>query len=278
MGFHSWGCGVWTADLAQPDSRRQSFGDGTFLVGSDIAPGRYRASASTTWCTWERLSGFGGTDEEVVGRATLGGSSFIVEITATDVGFSPSGQCGTWQMDTSSRISPGQPFGDGVYHIGSEIAPGRYRIASLDGLNGRCWWARLSGFGGTQEDELGRYDAKWSTSSAIVDLSASDTGFASNHCGIWTPVGEPPIAPGDPVPAGAFLVGSEIAPGRYAQTTPSARHEHPCEWKRVSGFGGSNSEVIAAGSAPAERTATVEIATADVGFISYRCGPWTSVP
>ena len=278
VGFHSWGCGVWTADLTHSDGRRQSFGDGTFLVGSDIAPGRYRASASTTWCTWERLSGFGGTAEEVVGRAALGGSSFIVEITATDVGFSASGQCGTWQLDTASRISPGQPFGDGVYHVGSEIAPGRYRIASLDGLNGWCWWARLSGFGGTQDDELGRYDAKWSTSSAIVDLSASDTGFASNHCGIWTPAGEPLIAPGDPVPAGAFLVGSEIAPGRYAQTTPSAHHEHPCEWKRVSGFGGSNSEVIAAGSAPAESTATVEIATADAGFISHRCGPWTSVP
>ena len=278
VGFHSWGCGIWTTDLAHPDGIRQSFGDGTFLVGSDMQPGRYRALPSTTRCVWERLRGFGGTDEEVVGRGSLSGSSFIVEIAPTDVGFYTDARCGAWQLDTIPRLSPGQPFGGGVYHVGSEIAPGRYRIASLDGLDGFCWWARLSGFGGTTEEYLGWYNAKWYSHSAIVDISSSDTGFASSRCGAWTTAGEPLIALGDPIPAGAFLVGEEIAPGRYQQTTPSTHEEHPCEWQRVSGFGGSEAEVIEAGSAPMDAMATVDIAATDVGFISHWCGPWTRVP
>ena len=278
VGFHSWNCGNWTADLVQPDGMRESVRDGTFLVGSDIQPGRYRASPSATWCIWERLSGFGGTDEEVIGRWSLSGSSFIVEITSTDVGFYTDDRCGAWELDTVPRLNPGQPFGSGVYHVGTEIAPGRYRVASLDGIGGTCWWVRLSGFGGTREEYLGRYRAPWPTYSAIVDISSSDTGFASSHCGIWTLAGEPLIALGDPIPAGAFLVGEGIAPGRYQQTTPSTHEEHPCEWQRVSGFGGSEAEVIEAGSAPMDAMATVDIAATDVGFISHWCGPWTRVP
>ena len=278
VGFHSWGCGIWTTDLAHPDGIRQSFGDGTFLVGSDMQPGRYRALPSTTRCVWERLRGFGGTDEEVVGRGSLSGSSFIVEIAPTDVGFYTDARCGAWQLDTIPRLSPGQPFGGGVYHVGSEIAPGRYRIASLDGLDGFCWWARLSGFGGTTEEYLGWYNAKWYSHSAIVDISSSDTGFASSRCGAWTTAGEPLIAPGDAIPGGAFLVGEEIAPGRYQQTTPSTSREYSCEWKRVSGFGGSEAEAIEAGSAPMDAMATVDIAATDVGFISHWCGPWTRAP
>ena len=112
----------------------------------------------------------------------------------------------------------------------------------------------------------------------FVDISSSDTGFASSHCGIWTLAGEPLIALGDPIPAGAFLVGEEIAPGRYQQTTPSTYEEHPCEWQRVSGFGGSEAEAIEAGSAPMDAMATVDIAATDVGFISHWCGPWTRAP
>ena len=230
-------------------------------------------------CVWERLRGFGGTEEEVVGRGSLSGSSFIVEIAPTDVGFyTPTRDCGAWQLDTIPRLSPGQPFGGGVYHVGSEIAPGRYRIASLDGLDGFCWWARLSGFGGTTEEYLGWYNAKWYSHSAIVDISSSDTGFASSRCGAWTTAGEPLIAPGDAIPGGAFLVGEEIAPGRYQQTTPSTSREYSCEWKRVSGFGGSDEEVIEAGSAPPEATAIVDVAATDTGFVSRWCGPWTRVP
>ena len=88
------------------------------------------------------------------------------------------------------------------------------------------------------------------------------------------------LAPGDPLPDGAFLVGDEVEPGRYRQVTPTDRSRggRACEWERVSGFGGTAPEVIASGGAPAGEEATVEIADTDTGFISYACGPWTKLP
>ena len=69
------------------------FGDGTYVVGEDIDPGRYSAPGGE-FCYWERLSGFGGTIDEIIANDISEGPA-TVEIAGSDAGFSTNG-CGTW--------------------------------------------------------------------------------------------------------------------------------------------------------------------------------------
>jgi hypothetical protein len=63
-------------------------------VGTDIQPGLWRSTGGTS-CYWARLSGFGGTLDEVIANANTGASG-TVQISATDKGFTSS-QCGAWK-------------------------------------------------------------------------------------------------------------------------------------------------------------------------------------
>ena len=67
--------------------------DGTWLVGQEVTAGIYAAPGGEQ-CSWKRLSGFGGTSDEVVASA-FGAVRPIVEIAPTDRGFSTS-NCGQW--------------------------------------------------------------------------------------------------------------------------------------------------------------------------------------
>lgn len=91
--IRSSGCGRWTSDLSQVTLDRTVFGDGDFLVGVDIAAGRYMSDGTGT-CAWTRLSGFGGTPEEVV-QSGLATGPQEVTIRSSDRGFASSG-CGGW--------------------------------------------------------------------------------------------------------------------------------------------------------------------------------------
>ena len=73
-----------------------TFGEGTWLVNNDIAPGIYRA-ISTNVCTWERLSGFSGNLEDIIAsdEITTSGSPVVVTIEPSDAGFHSTG-CGEW--------------------------------------------------------------------------------------------------------------------------------------------------------------------------------------
>jgi hypothetical protein len=87
------GCGRWTSDLSRITPDRTAFGDGTFLVGRDVAAGTY-ASAGTGTCSWTRLSGFGGSQDEVVQGSVAAGPQEVT-IRASDEGFASTG-CGGW--------------------------------------------------------------------------------------------------------------------------------------------------------------------------------------
>lgn len=92
-GFKSSGCGTWTQDLSAITTSRTSFGDGTFIVGTDIDAGTYRNSGGST-CYYSRLSGFSGELDDIVSNE-LTSASAIVTIDSSDKGFKSSG-CGTW--------------------------------------------------------------------------------------------------------------------------------------------------------------------------------------
>lgn len=72
-----------------------SFGDGTWIIGSDIPAGTYRTSGTDS-CYWERISGFGGTFSEIIANDNPDGQ-VVVTILPTDKGFT-SKRCGTWVM------------------------------------------------------------------------------------------------------------------------------------------------------------------------------------
>jgi hypothetical protein len=94
-GFSSVNCGTWSTDLSpRTSSPTAVFGGGSFLVGSEVAPGVWRNSDSSGSCYWERLSGFGGSLGEILDNS-FSTTIETVTIDASDLGFS-SERCGSW--------------------------------------------------------------------------------------------------------------------------------------------------------------------------------------
>jgi hypothetical protein len=150
-----------------------TFTDGEHRVGDDIQPGTYRAIAPATgdgFCFWERVSGFGGSEAETIANSA-GVGPRVVTISATDAGF-VSDDCGTWSSDLASLRGP---IGDGIWIVGTDVAPGRYSSAG----GASCVWQRLSGFGGTSEESLE------AGVEGAVEIKATDRGFSSSNCGTW---------------------------------------------------------------------------------------------
>jgi hypothetical protein len=169
--------GSLTGGGLPPPPNRVTFGPGTWIVGTDIPPGTYRSAQFVNGCYWARLSGFGGSDI-IENEFTF--VHQIVTINPGDVGFE-SRRCGTWTNQITPWKAPTQAFTGGVWIVGSEVAAGTWRNStSVDG----CYWARLSGFGGSDIIEN-----EFTFDPSIVTIAASDTGFETEGCGTWTYVG-----------------------------------------------------------------------------------------
>jgi hypothetical protein len=93
-GFESNGCPEWTSDLSRVTASRTSFGDGTFIVRTDILAGTYRSSGGE-FCYWARLRSFGGTVDDIIANGNASGR-VIISIRSTDKGFQSHG-CGTFR-------------------------------------------------------------------------------------------------------------------------------------------------------------------------------------
>ena len=72
---------------------------------------------------------------------------------------------------------------------------------------------------------------------------------------------------GEPFGTGLKFVNSDIAPGRYVSTRNTS-----CYWERLSGFGGTTSEII--GNEIVSGQAIVDILATDLAFGSSRCETW----
>lgn len=93
VAFESNDCGDWTSDLSAVTETDTSFGEGTFIVGTDIRPGTFRSTRGDG-CYWERLGGFDGTTNDIIAN-DFRNSPATVTILRSDKGFASSG-CGTW--------------------------------------------------------------------------------------------------------------------------------------------------------------------------------------
>ncbi len=78
-----------------PEPEPEGYGDGTYLVGSDIPPGIYRSPGGSL-CYWERLSGLSGEFTDIIANGVEEGVA-IVEIQESDVAFKSQG-CETWTL------------------------------------------------------------------------------------------------------------------------------------------------------------------------------------
>lgn len=88
----------------QAHAQSATFGDGTYVVGTDIAPGTYQSQGGDG-CYWARLSGFDGTPDEVI-YSVYPTNSSVVTIKPTDAGFE-SINCGTWALyGASAQVVP----------------------------------------------------------------------------------------------------------------------------------------------------------------------------
>lgn len=152
------------------------FGSGTKKVGSDIKPGRYLTTTASSSCYWERMSGFGGSLNDIISNDFSGGNHIVVEISATDKGFKSS-RCGTWLPYIARSRSV---ITDGTWVVNDEISPGLWQGSITNG----CYWARLSSFSG----EFGNLIAN-ELGSALAQIDPTDIGFDSSGCGTWTKVG-----------------------------------------------------------------------------------------
>jgi hypothetical protein len=157
-----------------------TFGDGTHQVGTDVQPGTYRTRQGSSGCYWERLSALGGSESDVL-ASDQSDAPEIVTIEPTDKGFR-SDSCGTWTQDLSAITQSKTSFEDGVYIVGTDIEPGRYRNSGSSG----CYYEKLSGFSGDSSNDViasGNTDRP-----AVIAIEPTDAGFKSARCGTWSKI------------------------------------------------------------------------------------------
>lgn len=96
--FVTQNCSTWTTDVSQITKSKTSFGDGMFIVNTDIQPGKY-TNTGQSGCTYARLSGFHGTQDEIIETKTTD-TAATVTIKPDDKGFQSNG-CGTWTKNNN---------------------------------------------------------------------------------------------------------------------------------------------------------------------------------
>jgi hypothetical protein len=87
---------------------------------------------------------------------------------------------GDWvPVEKAAGRDANSPLGEGIWRVGADIAPGTWKSSG----EGSCYWARLSGFGGTLDHIIANENAE---GQAIVQIGEGDAGFKSAGCGDWT--------------------------------------------------------------------------------------------
>jgi hypothetical protein len=95
-GFETRRCGTWSP-IPAAGHPATTFGNGTWAVGTEIAPGTYSTQGGTG-CYWARLSGFTGNATSIIANTNATGPT-TVTIDPSDVGFDTH-SCGTWTLQS----------------------------------------------------------------------------------------------------------------------------------------------------------------------------------
>jgi hypothetical protein len=113
-------------------------GDGTYLVGEDLAPGRYVADPPEgASCSWERQRSpedTSGSENVIVGGGP-GDGRFLVEVATSDHAFVSDG-CGDWRPH-EPPAQPSTTIPEGDWAVGEDVEPGAYVSEGGEA----CLWA-----------------------------------------------------------------------------------------------------------------------------------------
>lgn len=180
--FESKGCGPWVAlDLNNrvglpADQQVAPKKDGFYVVGVDIAPGIWKSTGQGSRCYWARQN----TTQDILDNH-VGFTGGAVTIHPNDIEFYTK-DCGTWTMLDANNL-PAAPIEqqraakkDGIYIIGLNMAPGRWRSS---GLGKSCYWQTLT----ASQDII---DNHFGVASVIVEIAPTDFQFEAKGCGLWT--------------------------------------------------------------------------------------------
>ncbi len=153
-------------------------GDGFYLVGVDIMPGKWESAGTGNDCYWARLD----ADQDILGNH-FGWAGGTVNVRPTDYEVSFEG-CGRWTwVENAQRPLQDDataPKDDGFHTVGVEIAPGRWRST---GSSDDCYWARLNG----NQDVL---DNHFGMAGGTITIRASDYEVEFEDCGMWEYLGQ----------------------------------------------------------------------------------------
>lgn len=160
---------------------------------------------------------------------------------------------------------------DGMFQVGTQIAPGTY----VSSLGDTCYFERRTSL--SDEDwsaVLGyAFHADWGMGGPkIITIASDDAAFYTEGCGTWTrlmPTSKTKV--GD----GTYAVGTQIEPGAW-QTT-SAFDEDGCVIEFVRSFTGDPDVDIVENFGVDESSRTIVVFATDAGFTSDGCGTWTRV-
>ncbi len=146
-------------------------GDGTYLIGSEIATGHWTSDAGSDECYWERQDATGHIIDNHFGE-----SGGYVHIWPTDYAIE-FWHCGNFRYVDGQPpvLQPDgySPRGDGFYRVGQEIGSGNWRTT---GSGGGCYWARLNAF---QEIIDNSYGQNWEK----IYIAPTDFELYVSGCG-----------------------------------------------------------------------------------------------
>jgi hypothetical protein len=240
-----------------------TFGDGIHLIGSSVPAGTYRGGVPSGSCYWARLSGLGGTLDEIITNS-FSSIRQVVTILGADVAFESDG-CGTWTSNLAAiTASPTANFGDGVWIVGTDVAAGTWRASGGTG----CYWERKNDFTGSLSAIIAN---NFTNIRQLVTVGAGDVGFETDGCGSWTRnLSAITPSPTSPFGDGMYIVATDVAAGTWSAPGGSS-----CYWERLNGFGGTLSNII--DNDFGTTNPVVIISAGDVGFSAESCGTWTKL-
>ena len=154
-------------------------GDGFYLVGTEIKPGKWHSTGTGSTCYWARYDAYQKILDNHFG---LAGGTVNVRASDYEVQFN---RCGTWEYveDQPRALQPGaaDPKEDGFYTVGVEILPGRWRST---GTGTTCYWARLDSYQRILSNHFG-------LAGGTVTIRESDYEVMFSQCGTFVYLGPP---------------------------------------------------------------------------------------
>ena len=170
--------GIGTAPARPPLT---VFGEGVYIIGLIVAPGRYHADPNGQCNLWRYSRYFPKDEADIIGESAswVDPGHWIVDILPSDTSFVSWPGCGWWDQ-WPGKVPAAGTIPHGVWEVNRHIQPGRYETQSQPG----CHWERLRNFQWRADGVLEKQDTTGGTVS--IDILRSDAGFlTSPECGVW---------------------------------------------------------------------------------------------